>query len=314
MRPATSSPSAAQRVDERRRRRRARSRPSAARPPRSPDEHRARRARAGAISAPSSARSTDCHSATHGASCAHLVALQPADEVPARRGAGRAPAALASELLRAVLAEVDDAGGDDRGARASTVDGLRHRDERDRRRVAARAARRGARCARAPRRPRAVDVGRRSRVAHHDHGLAAGDAVAPVREVVGRRRRCTRRRRRGRRPRRARARRAPRPGCRARARPSSVRPATSGPSRVDEPVEVGRRRTRSAPGGCTARAPRATGPAPIARSAATAALDHARLEPAATRRARRRPRRRSTSAIGAQSAVSTTSGRPTRRR
>ena len=149
-------------------------------------------------------------------------------------------------------------------------------------------------------------------VAHHDHGLATGGAVAPVREVVGRRRGAHVDVVERRRPRPRRARRAPRPGRRARARPSSVRPATSGPKRGRRAGRGGRRRTRSARGGCTGRAPRRTGSPP---TRAQRRDRGARSRPARARTIRRgRPPTApgATSAIGAQSATSTTSGSPIR--
>ena len=83
--------------------------------------------------------------------------------------------------------------------------------------------------ARGRRGDRAVDLGPRSAIVHadhRDHRLAAGHAVAPVREVVGRRTcRCPRRRRRRRRTRRARA---PPAGEVEGRRAVDGRPATSG--------------------------------------------------------------------------------------
>jgi hypothetical protein len=59
-----------------------------------------------------------------------LVALEPADEVPARRHRLPQLRGLGDELLRAVLAEIGRARVE-RGAHARGVDRLRDRDERD---------------------------------------------------------------------------------------------------------------------------------------------------------------------------------------
>ena len=247
---------------------------------------------------------------------AHLVALQLPEEVPARRQVG-ALGRLGQQLLRAVLAEVDDAGlrRTARTRSTSTVLVAATRVTS----AASRPARRAAAAIRdANRRDRGggrwAHVGSRGARHHHD-GLAPGRAVAPVGEVVGRRRGAH-----------ADVDDVGDPGARAaplrtaagmssagvphvgggrRRRAEARRPGASG----------GRHRTRSAPGGCTARAPRARSrrrrhdrlrqrarpPRSItpALESGPAGVHHRRRASAPT------------SAIGAQSAVSTTSGRPT---
>ena len=243
----------------------------------------------------------------------HLVALQPPDEVPHRceRGvASIASAFAASSCARFSPKSRCPAASASRTA--STLDLLRHRDERHvvRRRARLRAPR--PRCGRAPR-----PAARRPSLMADGHGsttIVAWRPVTPSRryeKCVGRRRRCTRRRRRTRRRPQLAARRAtPRPGCRARDGRRRVRPSTLGSEPRDEARRDRPRRTRSARGGCTGRGYARTGPVPIARSRGDRGLDHAVLEPAVAgvhdaHRVVARERR-----SGAQSAVSTASGSP----
>ena len=226
-----------------------------------------------------------------GATRLHLVALQPADEVPhaARR---RRPASsardLRRELLRAVLAEVALPGRDrvDAPRRAPTsfdtttsvtVAGSRP-------------------AARAPRpRSRSRTAARRSAIAGHGSTAIVAwrpvRAVAPVREVLGRRRRCTRRSRRASSTPHARERDAHRGGDVERG-PAVVRAARdAGPEVRDEPREVvgaelvargadARTEERAHRRRCRSRAARR--PWPRSR----------RARGRGGRRARRRPRRR----------------------
>ena len=273
MSPATSRPSAGRRVDQGRHRRRARSRPSGAPPPRSPPRAPAHRGSAGDLGAQLGAVDR-LPAPDPRRELPHLVALQLPEEVPPRAASTRG--VLRQQLLGAVLADVDDAGVDDRSdAAASTV------------LVAADQRRPPGRARRAPPRPRSrsrTSATRRgdrsrSRVAHDDDGLASGDAVAPVGEVVGRRRRCTRRRRRGRRPR-ARAARSARGGDVERRRAVGGRARRPRGRTARRAGRAGRRRTRSGRGARRARATRATGPGDDrARAPRPRAPMHTLLEP-----------------------------------
>ena len=277
MSPSTSRPSARRASTRRRDLARARSPPFWGSPPRfTSTSTRAPGARR-AISAPSSARSTDCQHRDPRRERAHLVALQLPEEVPARRAAATGAFASSSwarfsprSTTPAATTACDPVDGD----------GLGRGDERAPSPDRARRGPRRPRCARAPRRRApatsadgVVHVVRTTTTAWRPvtpsrrwekwSGDADG-AHADVGDVVD--------------PGARRARRAPRRGCRAPGAPSAVRPATSGPSRVDQPVEeVGAELVAR---GVDARAEhRATGPGDTARAApSTAAPMHALLE------------------------------------
>ena len=198
MSPSTSRPVATERVDEAGRL--AGAHPAFCGSSRgSPRRAPGRRARAGRSRRRASSRSTDCQHVDPRRERAHLVALELPDEVPARAGRSASSGALASSSWARFSPTSTTPAADDRPRRARRATVFVAATRRDVGRGRDRDARRGRRDPR-PRppataaRPTAAHVGL-TRVAHHDHGLAAGRAVAPVREVVGRRRRCTRRRR-----------------------------------------------------------------------------------------------------------------------
>ena len=206
---------------------------------------------------------------------AHLVALELPEEVPARGDRRRAGhRGLGEQLLGPVLAEVGDPGVDDRlrPAPASTV--LVAATRVTVAGVAPGAGRRRRRSAPAPRRRGP----RRRRASVSAHGvrttttrLATGDAVAPVREVVGRRGGAHVDVVDGRRPRPARARPRTAAGMSSAGAPVVGARRDLG-TRAGRPAGRGdRSRTRSARGGRTARAPRGPGRRDRTRSAATAA-------------------------------------------
>ena len=214
MSPTTSSPVADELVDERPAPPRARSRPSAVRHPtltctstRAPG----RVARQLADRAPAGRSSASTRRA---ARAAHLVALQPSHEMPGRGGCtGRERIGLVEQLLRTVLAELALTRRERGGDRVRPAPSSRPRRASRRRRGGPRdRAARGDACrarSRADRRPARRPNPRCSRQ-HRDRHLAAGHAVAAVREVRRPSPRCRRRSRRSRRRRHARARAAPR--------------------------------------------------------------------------------------------------------
>ena len=245
-------------------------------------------------SAASSARSIDCHSATCGATDAHLVALQPPDEVPAHSGRGRCVVrghrlGLRDELLGAVLAEVGRARGD-RGA-----DARRRRPPSSRRRASPRRVRDRPRAPR-PRRARAP---RPSRSATPS-GLTAAPRSSPA--VRCRRRAGTRSSRRSRRCRRRSRRTRRRPprssttriaaGMSSAGRPSRGAALDLGPELRDEAARGRRRRTRSAAGRMHGPRNARTSPVPIVAQRARPRPRSRRPRGRGDRRARRRPRRR----------------------
>ena len=227
-----------------------------------------------------------------------------------QRARRRRAARLGEQLLGAVLAEVDDAGGDDRAATASTVDRLRRGDQRDRRRVApgARARRGDAVAHLGDARPRSAVTACAPRRRPDDRsrrraGRRSGRATSTVQTPTSSRSSTPAAGERDARPRRD----------VERGRAVAVRADDLGAEPVDERGRGGRRRTRSARGGCTARARRAPGRCrrrAARRPRRRAPRPRGRASPAWTTAD---ARRRTTSATGAQSAVSTTSGSPTRR-
>ena len=250
-------------------------------------EHRARPGARRPISAASSSRSTDSHSATCGATARTL--LRCSRPMKCQRGAAssrRERLGLRGEILRAVLAEVDRAGGD-RDPHVVEADLLRHDDERHRVGVAARCACAAARDrARAPRPAVSAIVTAAPRSSPGDRlGRRAGT------RSIASSRRCTRRSRRtSATPARSSTTRIA-AGMSSAGRPARVRPAHARTELRDERREVGRRRTRSARRGCTDRGTRGRRPSRC-RAAARSSPRSLRPRARGGRRARRRPRRR----------------------